>query len=65
MPKSALPDAAGSAGCSSRRCLALRCGAASRWCHIGFREAATSSAQTSASLHPSRSASLAGSSHSR
>ena len=62
-----------------RRCRALRCGAASRWCfapslarqalprcrRIGFREAATSSAQTSASLHPSRSASLAGSSHSR
>ena len=31
----------------------------------GFRGAATSSAQTFASLHPSRSASLAGSSHSR
>ena len=28
----------------------------SRWCHTGFRVAATSSAQTSASLHLSRSA---------
>ena len=83
----------------SRRCLALRCEAASR-CAVrlpcrqllpdgavrlscwqlpldgvtgsrgesprnGSSGAATSSAQTSASLHPSRSASLAGSSHSR
>ena len=48
----ARPEGAGSAGCSSRRCLALRCEAASQWCHIGFRGAATSSAQTSASLHP-------------
>ena len=60
-----LPDDAGAAFLAA---------VASRWCRIGFRGesprngssgAATSSAQTSASLHPSRSASLAGSSHSR
>ena len=31
LPKHPLPDGAGSAGCSSRCCFALRCGAASRW----------------------------------
>ena len=83
----ARPDVVGSAGCPSRRCLALRCEVASRCAvrrpcwqlllddagaasaenlpRIGFRGAATSSAQTFASLHPSRSASLAGPSHSR
>ena len=52
-----LPDGVGAA--SLERQALPRCR------RIGFRGAATSSAHTSASLHPSRCASLAGSSHSR